>query len=194
MSTGAVRRSVVAAASLVAFPLFAQGSAVGGGGARFFEDGRAALQSGHPETAAELLEKAVTADPSNSAFQLWLGRAYGAQASQASLLRQGGLARKARVAWERAVALDPENLEARESLITYYAQAPGFMGGSTEKAHEQAEEIRKRDPIRGLLHHAVLYEHEKKHAEAERMYAAAAHYRVGQIRELQRKATAGGQR
>ena len=53
-------------------------------------------------------------------------------------------------------------------------QAPGFLGGSTEKALEQAEEIRKRNALRGYLELGALYEREKKLADAEKAYIGAA--------------------
>ena len=50
-----------------------------------------------------------------------------------------------------AIELDADNLDARSDLIQYYVQAPGFLGGSSTKALEQAEEIRKRNALRGYL-------------------------------------------
>jgi len=90
------------------------------------------------------------------------------------VLRQPGLARKTKAAWERAIELDSDNLDARSDLIQYYVQAPGFLGGSTTKAHEQAEEIRKRNPLRGNLELGALFYREKKLADAEKAYLAAA--------------------
>lgn len=59
------------------------------------------------------------------------------------------LAKKTKNAWEKAIALDPDNLEAKEDMITYYLQAPGFLGGSKEKARAVAMDIRGRNPYRG---------------------------------------------
>ena len=67
----------------------------------------------------------------------------------------------------------PANLDARTDLIQYYVQAPGFLGGSTEKALGQAEEIRKRNALRGFLELGALYEREKRIADAEKAYLAA---------------------
>lgn len=46
-------------------------------------------------------------------------------------------------AWEKAVQLDPKTVDARESLIQYYLQAPAIAGGSVDKAIEMATEIKK---------------------------------------------------
>jgi tetratricopeptide (TPR) repeat protein len=135
--------------------------------------GRIAMEERKHDRAADYFEAATKLDPKNSHYFLWLGRAYGREAQQANVLRQPALAKRTREAWERAIELDPQNLDARSDLIQYYVQAPGFMGGSTAKALEQAEEIRKRNALRGHLELGALYEREKKFAEAEKAYVAA---------------------
>jgi len=135
--------------------------------------GRIALEERRNERAADYFEAASKLDPKNATYFLWLGRAYGREAQQANVLRQPGLAKRTRSAWERAIELDPDNLDARSDLIQYYVQAPGFLGGSTSKAIEQAEEIRKRNALRGYLELGALYEREKKYGEAEKAYLAA---------------------
>jgi tetratricopeptide (TPR) repeat protein len=136
--------------------------------------GRIAIEERKNDRAAEYFETATKLEPKSSTYFLWLGRAYGRAAQEANVLRQPGLARKTRSAWERAIELDADNLDARSDLIQYYVQAPGFLGGSTAKAHEQAEEIRKRNALRGYLELGGLYEREKKLADAEKVYLAAA--------------------
>ena len=148
--------------------------------------GRIAIEERKHDRAAEYFETATRLEPKSSTYFLWLGRAYGRAAQEANVLRQPGLAKKTKSAWERAIELDPDNLDARADLIQYYVQAPGFLGGSTAKAHEQAEEIRKRNALRGYLEIGGLYEREKKLADAEKAYLAAAKEksdrRVGEYR------------
>jgi tetratricopeptide (TPR) repeat protein len=136
--------------------------------------GRIALEEKRTDRAAEYFETATKLDPKNSTYFLWLGRAYGREAQNANVLRQPGLAKRTRAAWERAIELDPENLDARSDLIQYYVQAPGILGGSMQKALDQAEEIRKRNALRGYLELGALYEREKKLADAEKAYLGAA--------------------
>jgi tetratricopeptide (TPR) repeat protein len=50
---------------------------------------------------------------------------------------------------QKAVELDPANVEARVSLAGYYLNAPSIAGGSKKKARQQAEEIVKYDEVRG---------------------------------------------
>jgi tetratricopeptide (TPR) repeat protein len=130
--------------------------------------GRTYFYLGRYEAAIAPLEKAATLAPERTLIQLWLARAYGRTAQQASLLKQAGLARKSKAAYEKAVALDPANLEARSDLIQYYLLAPGFLGGSVEKAKEQAAEIRRRDALRGVEAFVTVHLHQKNFAAAER--------------------------
>ena len=145
-----------------------------GDAAAAFYLGRIAMEERRHDRAADYFETAAKLEPKNSTYFLWLGRAYGREAQDANVLRQPGLAKKAKGAWERAIELDPDNLDARSDLIQYYVQAPGFLGGSTAKALEQAEEIRKRNALRGYLELGGIYEREKQAADAEQAYLGAA--------------------
>jgi tetratricopeptide (TPR) repeat protein len=136
--------------------------------------GRIAMEERRHDRASDYFETATKLEPNNSTYFLWLGRAYGREAQNANVLRQPGLAKKAKSAWEHAIQLDADNLDARSDLIQYYVQAPGFLGGSMSKAFEQAEEIRKRNALRGYLELGALYERDKKLAEAENAYLGAA--------------------
>jgi len=106
--------------------------------------GRLAFEERDYGQAIEWFEKAVQQDHDNSDYQLWLGRAYGYEALRSSIFRQPFLALKVKAHFERAVELNPDNLDAREGLKEYYEQAPRFLGGSTEKARVQGEELEKR--------------------------------------------------
>jgi tetratricopeptide (TPR) repeat protein len=116
--------------------------------------------------AADLFERAVKVNDRSSVYHLWLGRAYGDQAQRANVLKQASLAKKTKSHFERAVELDPNNLDARLSLIDYYVLAPGIMGGSVDKAQQQAEEIRRRNPYRGGFAMASVAQRGRKDAAA----------------------------
>lgn len=135
--------------------------------------GRIALARDDAKDAERRFEAAVALDERSSTYHMWLGRAYGSQAQRAGKLSQIGLAKKTKAEFERASALDPENLDAREDLIQYYLQAPGMVGGSVTKAKEQAAEIQKRDPLRGTLAYASVAQDQKDFAGAERQYRSA---------------------
>ena len=135
--------------------------------------GRVLLATDELEAAVDRLEKAVALDPKSSELALWLGRAYGTQAIRANFLKQVSLAGKVKKAFEKAVELDDSNLDARFSLIDYYLQAPGIMGGSVEKAREQAAEIARRDTMKGYRATGRIAEYEKKFDVALAAYERA---------------------
>lgn len=125
--------------------------------------GRLALQRDNPSQALVHLEKAVALAPHDSRFHLRLGDAYGRSAQKAGLFSKMSLAAKCRAEYEKAVELDPKSLEARLSLLGFYQQAPAIAGGGLDKAHVQAEEIKKLDANRGRIAVAGLYVVEKKY-------------------------------
>ncbi|HKG90750.1 MAG TPA: tetratricopeptide repeat protein [Gemmatimonadaceae bacterium] len=130
--------------------------------------GRAFYADTSWDDATKWLEKAVELEPQSSQYHLWLGNAYGAQAQRANKLRQGFVAKKVKNEFERAAALDPNNLDAREGLMQFYLQAPGFMGGSVDKAKAEVAEIARRSPYRGHFASATLYRRQKDTAAAGR--------------------------
>src|SRR5579872_3798045 len=85
-------------------------------------------------------ERAVSLDPQNSSFYLWLGRVYGEKADRSGFMSAPGLAKKSRAAFERAVELNPKNVEAHVDLGEFYAEAPGIIGGGKDKAYRQGAE------------------------------------------------------
>src|SRR5262249_27246071 len=123
--------------------------------------------------AVEWFEKAAKANDKSSEHHLWLANAIGDQAEHANKLKLPFMARRIKSEFERASQLDPTSIDARHGLIQFYSQAPGVMGGSMEKAKEQAIEILKLNGMRGHFEMAALLECEKDVAGAEREYAAA---------------------
>jgi tetratricopeptide (TPR) repeat protein len=96
--------------------------------------------------AVPLLEKCVAAEQANSKFHQWLGRALGLQAAQNGIVSGALGVRRVKGELEKAIELDPLNLEARQDLAIMYRAAPGFLGGSNAKAAEQVAFIRRHDP------------------------------------------------
>jgi tetratricopeptide (TPR) repeat protein len=128
--------------------------------------GQVLLTRGNAEGAVAALEKAVALDPQSSNYQRMLGDAYGVSAQKAGLLGKLGLARKCKAAYDKAVELDPKNIDARWSVMEYCRQAPAMAGGGMDAAYAQAEQIRLLDPNRGRIALATLYMSDKKAVEA----------------------------
>ena len=69
--------------------------------------------------------------------------------------------------------LDPTDIEARDSLMQFYSQAPGIVGGGMDKARAQAAAMAKLDPSRGFLAEASIAERDKDPKRAEECYQKA---------------------
>ncbi|MCZ8355092.1 MAG: tetratricopeptide repeat protein [Cyclobacteriaceae bacterium] len=136
--------------------------------------GRIAFDEQDYESAADFFEEASDTNPKNPDYHNWYGNALGNIAKDANPLRQGMLAPKMKAAWEKAIELDAKNMDARLSLIEYYTQAPSFMGGSYEKAHQMASQIKKIDLAEGHRAAGNIYYREKKITEAEKEFIAMA--------------------
>jgi cytochrome c-type biogenesis protein CcmH/NrfG len=128
--------------------------------------GKVYLTRGDAEKAVAALERAAALAPQSSNYQRMLGDAYGISAQKAGMFGKMTFARKCKAAYDKAVELDPRNLEARWSLMEYCRQAPAFVGGGMDAAYAQAEEIRKIDANRGRIALATLYMSDRKAVEA----------------------------
>jgi len=145
--------------------------------------------------AAEALEKSVALDPVNADATLWLGRAFGRRAETSSPLTAPGHAVKARQYFEKAVQLNPNNLEAQSDLFEYYLEAPGFLGGGVDKASAVAERMSRLNPSEGFWAQAKLAEKRKEYKSAEahlRKAVDAAPQQVGRLIDLARLFTRQG--
>ena len=83
------------------------------------------------------------------------------------------MAQEGRDSMVRAVELDPGDLEAREGLMKFYAQAPWPLGDA-DKAFAEAMEIAKRDPKRGAEAYRAMASIFEKAGRADRAQSATA--------------------
>ena len=124
------------------------------------------------EAAEKWLARAVSLAPGNETYLA----DYGGNSLELADRKQSlDYAMKGRNAMEKAIRLNPADLDAREGLMRFYAQAP-WPFGSAAKAMAQASAIAGRDRARGLKAMMMLGRiHEKDHstADARAAYAAA---------------------
>jgi tetratricopeptide (TPR) repeat protein len=152
--------AALAAASLAAQPTL-------------IEQGRAAIGRGDTDAAIDTLEKAVAQSPKSAEAHFTLGNAYATRVQASGMFAAAKYASKIKDEWEKAVALDPKYVEARFALIQVYAGAPGILGGSYEKAFEQAKEIKVIDPVVGHRAYGFIYSQQKKLDLANKEYVDA---------------------
>jgi tetratricopeptide (TPR) repeat protein len=123
--------------------------------------------------AAKACAEAVRIEGQNSTYHMWLGRAIGEQAGDASFLSAYSLSKQARQEFETAVRLDPRNAEALSDLGEFYVEAPGIVGGGQDKAESVAEELDRIDRARAAdLRGRIAYAR-KDYATAEEDFKRA---------------------
>ncbi|HZF67114.1 MAG TPA: tetratricopeptide repeat protein [Gemmatirosa sp.] len=149
-----------------------QAAAAGTGAAAAFAQGCLQMADGRFDKAADAFERAAKQQDGSAVYHFWLGQAYGAQAQRANVFRQASLARRTKQEFDRAVQLDPDYLDARAGLMQFYLLAPAVMGGSVDKAREQAAEVRRRNAYRGAFLAASIAQRQKDAAGAMREYQA----------------------
>lgn len=124
------------------------------------------------DMAVRMAEKSVALEPRNSLYHQWLGRAAGRKAENSNPFTAFGLARRVKVEFERAVALDGRNFSARSDLTEYYLEAPGFLGGDKNKARAQADAVAAHDPALAQYLYAKV-EEKQGSGRAEELYKKA---------------------
>ena len=135
--------------------------------------GKANYQLGEYKQAIEAFEKATLAEPNNSRYHNWLGRAWGRRAETSNPLAAPGHASKARRSFERAVQLNGKDQDAVNDLFAYYLEAPGFLGGGMDKAMALADKIKTNDPAEYHSALAQIAERQKQYDLAEGQWRRA---------------------
>lgn len=110
--------------------------------------GRINMVDGEFDKGIEYFSAAVEQAPENSMTHTFLGRAYLSRAGRDSSLGDAG---DGVDHLETAISLDPENLDARETLAGFHRAAPWIAGGDMDEADEQGRYIRERDLQRGVM-------------------------------------------
>lgn len=128
---------------------------------------RGAGAAGRLEEAVKLGEQCVAAHPQVSTCHLALGNALGTKAMSNGIMSAMGYAGAIRDEFKRAVELDPQNMDARFSLLQYYMQAPAIVGGGSGKAQALAAQTAAVNPEGGKLMMARLDASDDKLAKAE---------------------------
>ncbi len=122
------------------------------------------------DRAESACRTAIALEPNNGRYHRWMAHVYGEKAARANFLAALGLAGKTREELERAVQLDPNDVDARVDLAEFDVEAPGMIGGGQEKARAQARIIGVTDPAREHWVYARIAEKQHDTATAELEY------------------------
>jgi len=125
------------------------------------------------DPAVQACQGAVRLDEQNSLYHLWLGRALGKKAESATFLSAYSLGKRVRAEFEEAVRLNPRSTDALADLGAFYVEAPGFMGGGTEKAASVASRLDSLDPAGASELRGRMAEAHKDYSTAEREFRHA---------------------
>lgn len=139
--------------------------------------GRLAKRRGDWAAVAERYEQCTRIAPAVALYWADLGEAYGKLTRKAGLFQQLSLARKCHAALEKAVALEPENLEYRQGLISFCEKAPSIAGGGRDKALAQAAALARFDPFAGAMETGGIHARAEEHAAAAIAFREAARTR-----------------
>lgn len=120
--------------------------------------------------SVEHLAAAVALAPDNADYQSAYGNAC---LRHANKTRSLALTERGLAALQKAVAVAPGCLEAREGLYGFYDRAPWFVGGDSAKAAEQLAAIERIDAGRALALRVGHQLHRKAYAEAFALCEAA---------------------
>jgi tetratricopeptide (TPR) repeat protein len=126
------------------------------------------------DDAANECEQAVKLDGQSARDHLWLGRALGEKADNASFLSAYNLAKRTRSEFEQAVNLDPHDGEALSDLGEFYSSAPGVVGGGNDKAEALLPAMERVDKARAHILRGRIAESRKDYDSAEREFKQAA--------------------
>ncbi len=135
--------------------------------------GKAYFMEGQYKDALANLQKAAGQDCRSSDYEDWLGKAYGRVAETSSFVTARGYAKKTVHAFERAVELDPSNVEALTDVFEYYLEAPGIVGGGIDKAENVARRMAELNAAEYHWQRARLAEKRKEFAAAEGEFRSA---------------------
>jgi len=118
------------------------------------------------DDAASMAEQCITHNPQNSECHEALGNVLGSKAEQGDIMAAVGSLGTIRDAFEQAIALDPTNYNATVSLLGFYLEVPGLMGGSTSSAKKLIRSTEKSNPDVAKLLQAKFDLYDEEFAKA----------------------------
>ena len=128
------------------------------------------FRSGDTKAAIDVINVLLEQEVNNAEVHFIAGLIYGQRAQEVSMFSAPGFAKKTLKAFKTSVTLEPENVDYRFALMSYYFIAPGIMGGSDKRGIEQGKEIKRLDRVKGYSATAFILRNDEEHE------ALALHY------------------
>jgi tetratricopeptide (TPR) repeat protein len=125
------------------------------------------------EAAVPFYRNLTKLKPANAEFFYKYGGAMGMQAKEANKFKALSLLDDVKVAFKKAIQLNPNHVGARWALLEIYIQLPGIVGGSESKAKTYADELLKISPVDGYLSKGHIEEYFRRYSNAEKFYLKA---------------------
>ena len=135
--------------------------------------GKIALSEGEFDDAEEYIEKAQEYAPNDATVYFDTALIMGAQAQDSSIFSAPGYAKDALKAFKKAAELEPQTLKYRQGLMSFYLQAPGFLGGDEDLAMDEAKAIAQIDGAAGFIALANVYQSTDEEEQLKAHYALA---------------------
>lgn len=205
-------RCLLVAAALAAFPAFvclgraetpATPAPTPADAAALHQQGLDAMKQKDFKAAVEAAEKATKADPTKPEYFSQLGIAISQRMNEVNFMQMAVMSGRLKKAFEKSIELDPNHVAGLIGLSRYYTNAPEIAGGSTAKAREFANRVRKLVPLQGEIELGHIATKDENYPEALQHYEAAIalkpdnaglHHAAGQtLAKLGRKDDARGQ-
>ena len=98
------------------------------------------------DEGVKIAEQCIANHPKNSECHEALGNVLGTKAEKGGMMSAVSSLTKIRDSFKKAIELDPKNFNAASSLMTFYLEVPGLMGGSNSKAKDLILEAQKLNP------------------------------------------------
>jgi len=125
------------------------------------------------DSALVYYEKFKELAPKNAASHFKYGGALGMMALSKNKLTALMYLDDIEASFQKAVLVDPTYVAAHWALIEYYLQVPSIIGGGSDRAMEQADELFKVSPVDGWMARARLAEEDEDFKRAEQNYLKA---------------------
>jgi Flp pilus assembly protein TadD len=131
------------------------------------------LKNKDAKAAVELAERATKADPTKAEYFSQLGIALSQRMNEVPFMQMAMMSGKLKKAFEKAVALDPNNVAGLIGLARFYTNAPEIAGGSLAKAAELGGRLEKINPFLGAIELGRIAERGEQYDEALGHFSAA---------------------